>query len=471
MTSLRRRSAAIAAVTALTVPALAQTSATAAPNAPAKTTMATAAPTTSLAATRTVPFSKTVSWGRSGDVPVAANYVGDAHADVAVYRPSTGQWWIRGASTITWGRPNDVPAPADFTGDGKAEIAVYRPSTGEWLLRGRGTVAWGRPGDIPMAADYTGDGRADFAVYRPSTGQWWVRGQAPISWGRPGDVPVPANYLGDRRAEKAMYRPSTGHWYILGAPTVRWGSPGDIPVPGRYISTLASRTIWRPGNGAWMPYGPGTVRYGVNGDIPQVGNFGGDGHDDQVVFRPSTGTWWIRTLELPRLAETPSVASSLGSLMRGAGIRLPNVPADNCMGVIANAGDLAARAADVSVMYGRCDATDYYIRWYKIRNGRVASSSSVRVVGTDPSNARTYGDAAGFLTFMEPYDAYPTVLFDVLLYSTSEYYLVRSTSPASAQSDGAASSGVQSSRLLAPGYLISLWSPAKAVTASPAASD
>ncbi|HSU74989.1 MAG TPA: hypothetical protein VLI66_08605, partial [Terrabacter sp.] len=42
----------------------------------------------------TVVTTTTVAYGRVGDVPVAANYVGDTRADIAVYRPSTGQWFV-----------------------------------------------------------------------------------------------------------------------------------------------------------------------------------------------------------------------------------------------------------------------------------------------------------------------------------------------------------------------------------------
>jgi glucose/arabinose dehydrogenase len=179
-----------------------------------------------------------VTWGAEGDVPVPGDYDGDGRTDVAVYRPSTGQWFVRGGNpgVVTWGASGDVPVPADYDGDGRTDVAVYRPSTGQWFVRdgSPALVTWGAEGDIPVAGDYDGDGAADVAVYRPSTGQWFVRGGNPgvVTWGASGDVPVPADYDGDASADVAVYRPSTGQWFVRdGNPAlVTWGASGDQPL-------------------------------------------------------------------------------------------------------------------------------------------------------------------------------------------------------------------------------------------------
>ena len=91
-----------------------------------------------------------------------------------------------------------MPAAADFDGDGKADLAVFRPSLGRWFIRSSidasYTIAdWGLSGDYVVPADYNADGKADIAVFRPSTGTWYVRGLFNRSWGLAGDIPVLKN--------------------------------------------------------------------------------------------------------------------------------------------------------------------------------------------------------------------------------------------------------------------------------------
>ncbi|MGI8684369.1 MAG: S8 family serine peptidase [Acidimicrobiales bacterium] len=197
----------------------------------------------------TVPV--TVTAGGAVQKP-PADFDGNGSSDKAVFRPSTGQWFVRGGSpeVTQYGVSGDIPVPGDYDGGASAttDKAVYRPSAGQWFVRGGSpeVTHYGVSGDIPVPGDYDGNGTTDKAVYRPSTGQWFVRGGSPevTQYGAGGDQPQPGNYDGNATTDKVVYRPSTGQWFVRGgSPEVtQYGAGGDVALPLPY----AIRSVFFP---------------------------------------------------------------------------------------------------------------------------------------------------------------------------------------------------------------------------------
>ena len=62
-----------------------------------------------------------------------ANATAAPPADLAVWRPSNGNWYVLGGpgsqqTTFNFGLPGDVAVPGDFDGDGKTDFSVFRPA-------------------------------------------------------------------------------------------------------------------------------------------------------------------------------------------------------------------------------------------------------------------------------------------------------------------------------------------------------
>jgi hypothetical protein len=211
---------------------------------------------------------------------------------------------------------------------------IWRPSTGTWFIwndqpaGGSWAVQWGTSGDVPLIAyNIGGTYGFELVIWRPSTGTWfillssanWNPALAMIKqWGTAGDKPLLADFDGDGHDDLIVWRPSSGTWFILKSSTnynpasatiIQWGSGslGDVPVVGQNGldgDGMADPCVWRPDPGTFFcllssngynPAEPMIKQWGSGslGDIPFLGEVEADYKADFVVWRRSTGTWFM----------------------------------------------------------------------------------------------------------------------------------------------------------------------------------
>jgi len=261
--------------------------------------------------------------GPTVSVPTANklfDYDGDGKADISVFRPSEGRWYIQNSGTPNsfniqnFGLAADTIVPADFDGDGKTDIAVFRASENNWYVLNSATgtastVNFGAIGDLPVAADFDGDDKADYAVYRPSTGTWWIlqssdTSVATVNFGAAEDKPTLGDFDGDGKNDVAVFRPSTGIWYRLNSSNLQvsayqFGLSTDITTPADFDGDgKTDIAVFRASNATWYIVNSTDnsftiTNFGLAEDKPVAADYDGDGKADIAVFRPSSNTWYL----------------------------------------------------------------------------------------------------------------------------------------------------------------------------------
>jgi uncharacterized delta-60 repeat protein len=250
-------------------------------------------------------------------LPIRSDFDGDGRSDIAVYRPSSGVWYVLNSSNGAFsaqpfGTNGDIAAPGDFDADKKTDYAVFRPSTGYWYILNSSDNSFraehfGSTGDVPVAADYDGDTKTDIGVFRPSQGVWYIlrssdNGFQAQSFGTSADKPVPGYYDEDGKADMAYFRESNGRWDWLESSSNLYnarvfGTSGDLPVPGNYDDDgKYDVAVFRPSAGSWYILRSLTlewyeIHFGSSGDVPVPADYNGDFLTEAAMWRPSDGNW------------------------------------------------------------------------------------------------------------------------------------------------------------------------------------
>ena len=253
-------------------------------------------------------------------VPRVLDFDGDGRTDFsAIQNISGGMLWhnqrsLSGYSAISFGLfSDDIAVPNDFDGDHKSDIAVWRNSTGTFYVfnSSNNTVQifrFGLPGDNPnISQDFDGDNRADFAVTRAQGGLliWYIQGSTSgfrsVQFGNAGDRALRGDYDGDGKADLAVYRPNTdvpaNTFFVQRSSNNMWLiqtfgiSTTDKTVPADYDGDgKTDIAVWRNTDGIWhyLKSSNGSYNafsFGLSGDLPTPGDYDGDGKADFAVWR------------------------------------------------------------------------------------------------------------------------------------------------------------------------------------------
>ena len=229
------------------------------------------------------------------------DYDGDGRGDLVLVRASNSLiFWrilLTGSNTIrdvNWGRTDteDDLVPADYDGDGRTDIAVYRYTTGIWyILQSLNNQPryefWGQPGanEYGMVGDFDRDGRNDLTTIRGTANGigWFTRRSSDNAmqiayWGNPATDSfvtwAQIDIDGDGIQDRMVYRD-------LNPPT---------QSPANNLGDRITFFILRSSdNGHFI------LQFGLDSDTFLFGDYDGDGRTDIVARRVINGqmVWFI----------------------------------------------------------------------------------------------------------------------------------------------------------------------------------
>ena len=227
------------------------------------------------------------------DVPVAGNFLGDAAAELVVYRRAAkASFQIQRPGTtprmLPYGTATDQPVVGDWDGDGRLNPGIRTPATATFGLRvpsGVLRVVLGAPADVPVAGDWDGDGRWEVGVRRAVDGVFRLRAPdgalTDVPLGDVGDLPVTGDWDGDGDTDLGVY---------------------DVAS-----ATFTLRRVDAEGL-AWLAQ----VAFGSGDDLPVTGDWDANGRTDLGVWDPSTATFALRQAPVPTAARAGTSAVRFG---------------------------------------------------------------------------------------------------------------------------------------------------------------
>jgi hypothetical protein len=207
------------------------------------------------------------------DVPVAGNFVGDAAAEVGVYRRAKKSTFVvhdpaGSARVVPFGRSVDEPVVGDWDGDGSSNVGIRKAKPSKFKLQtptGVRKIVFGIPSDRPVAGDWNGDGTAEVGVHRSSSATFYLRAAdgsvAATVLGDADDLPVTGDWNGDRITDLGVFDQATATFTLrlvdaqgqVWTAAVQLGAAWDLPVAGDWDANgVTDLGVWTPATATFV---------------------------------------------------------------------------------------------------------------------------------------------------------------------------------------------------------------------------